>query len=140
MPLALVAAAAAKAVPITLVTPETLPEALARLGESERRWVAGLGFKPEPGATALVPAPAGGLGRVLVGWNPKEPIWALGGLPEALPQGRYSLDARLGPESATRMALGWALGAYAFSRYKAPSRAPAELVRPAEAARADAAR
>jgi len=140
MPLALVAAAAAQAVPITPVTPETLPEALARLGESERRWVAGLGFKPEPGATALVPAPAGGLGRVLVGWNPKEPIWALGGLPEALPQGRYSLDARLGPALATRMALGWALGAYAFSRYKAPSRAPAELVWPAEADRAEAER
>ena len=139
MPLALVAAAA-QAVPITPVTPESLPETMARLSDLERRWVAGLGFKAEPGTTALVPAPAGGLGRVLVGWNPKEAIWALGGLPDALPQGHYALDARPGPEAATRMALGWALGAYAFTRYKAPSRAPAELVWPAEADRAEAER
>jgi leucyl aminopeptidase len=136
MSLALVAATA-QAVPITPVTPETLPEALARLSELERRWVAGLGFKADPGATVLVPAPTGGLGCVLVGWSPNEAIWALGGLPEALPQAQYALDARLGPAAATRMALGWALGAYAFTRYKARARAPAELVWPAEADRAE---
>ncbi|HKX10509.1 MAG TPA: leucyl aminopeptidase family protein [Stellaceae bacterium] len=139
MPLALVAAAT-HAVPITPVTPESLPEALDALTELERRWVAGLGFKGEPGATALVPAPTGGLGRVLVGWNPKEAIWALGGLPEGLPRGQYVLDARPGAAAATRMALGWAMGAYSFTRYKAASRAPAELVWPAEADRAEAER
>jgi len=105
MPLALVAAAA-QAVPITPVTMESFSETLTRFTEFERRWIAGLGFKPELGATALVPATAGGLGRVLVGWNPKEAIWALGGLPEALPQGQYSLDARLDRANATRVALG----------------------------------
>ena len=139
MPLALVAAAT-QAVPITPVTPEGLPEALGALTELERRWVAGLGFKGEPGATALVPAPTGGLGRVLVGWNPKEAIWALGGLPEGLPRGQYALDARPGAAAATRMALGWAMGAYSFTRYKAASRAPAELVWPVEADRAEAER
>ncbi|MGH7125498.1 MAG: leucyl aminopeptidase family protein, partial [Stellaceae bacterium] len=139
MPIALVTAAA-QSVPITPVTPESLSEALSAFSEFERRWVASLGFKAEPGATALLPAPTGGLGRVLVGWNPKEAIWTLGGLPEALPQGQYTLDARVDPTSATRMALGWALGAYAFSRYKAAARAPAELVWPAEADRAEAER
>ncbi|HKF73628.1 MAG TPA: leucyl aminopeptidase family protein [Stellaceae bacterium] len=136
MPLALVATTP-QAVPITPVTSESLPEALGRLTELERRWVGSLGFKAEPGTTALVPAPTGGLGRVLVGWNPKEAIWGLGGLPEALPPGSYALDAHVGRDAATRMALGWALGAYAFTRYKAAGRAPAELVWPAEADRAE---
>ena len=139
MPLALVAAAP-QAVPITPVTSEGLPEALGRLTELERRWVGSLGFKAEPGTTALVPTPTGSLGRVLVGWNPKETIWALGGLPEALPQGPYALDGHVGRDAATRMAVGWALGAYAFTRYKPAGRAPAELVWPAEADRAEAER
>jgi leucyl aminopeptidase len=139
MPIALVTHAT-HAVPITPVTPESLPEALADLTELERRWVGSLGFKAEANSTALVPSPAGGLGRVLVGWNPKEPIWALGALPEALPQGQYTLDARPGRAAATRMALGWALGGYVFTRYKAAGRAPAELVWPAEADRAEAER
>jgi leucyl aminopeptidase len=139
MSLALVAAAP-QAVPITPVTPESLPGAMERLSDLERRWVSGLGFKAEPGATALVPAATGGLGRVLVGWNPEEAIWALGGLPETLPQGHYAVDARLDSKVSTRMALGWALGAYVFSRYKTPSRAPAELVWPAGADRAEAER
>src|SRR5512135_2873621 len=108
MTFALVAAAEA-AVPLTPVAPESLPEALARLSESERRWVAGLGFKGDPGALALIPGSGGALGRVLVGTKPDEPIWALGGLSEALPAGSYSLDGRPGPAAATRMALGWAL-------------------------------
>jgi leucyl aminopeptidase len=136
MPFALVAAAEA-AVPLTPVTPESLPEALARLSETERRWVAGLGFKGDPAALALIPGAGGGLGRVLVGTRAEEPIWALGGLSEALPVGSYTLDARPGPAAATRMALGWALGAYAFTRYRQRSRPPAELVWPAEADRGE---
>jgi len=136
MPLALVASAA-NAVPITPVTPESLAEAMGHLSEAERRWVTGLGFKAEPGSTALVPSAAGGIGRVLVGWKPDEAIWTLGGLPDTLPAGTYALDARLNAAASTRMALGWALGAYAFTRYKPRSGAPAELVWPPEADRAE---
>ena len=128
-------AEAASAVPITLVPPGGLEAALGALGDTERRWLAQTGFTGEPGAVALVPGAAGGLGRVLVGWKPEEPVWALGALPEALPVGTYALDAKPGPASATRMALGWALGAYAFTRYRARSRAPAMLLWPGEADR-----
>ncbi len=139
MPFALVPAAA-NPVPITPVTPESLAETVGRLSDAERQWVQGLGFKAEAATTALLPASSGKLGRVLVGWKPEEPIWALGGLPDALPEGSYALDARPGAAAATRMALGWALGAYGFARYKARSRAPAELVWPAEADRGEAER
>jgi leucyl aminopeptidase len=139
VPFALVPAAA-NPVPITPVTPESLADTVGRLSDAERHWVQGLGFKAEAATTALLPTAAGKLGRVLVGWKPEEPIWALGGLPETLPEGSYALDARPGAAAATRMALGWALGAYGFQRYKARSRAPAELVWPAEADRGEAER
>jgi len=139
VPFALVQTAAA-AVPITPVTPETLSDTLGRLSAAERQWVQGVGFKAEAGSTALLPTASGKLGRVLVGWNPAEAIWALGGLPEALPEGSYALDAKPGKEAATRMALGWALGAYGFERYKKRGRAPAELAWPAEADRGEAER
>ena len=139
MPFALVENAPS-AVPLTPVTPAGLPEALGKLSESERRWVESLGFKAEPGALALLPGANGSLGRVLVGHKAEEPIWALGGLSEALPAGSYTLDAKPGAAAATRMALGWALGAYAFTRYRPRSRVPAELIWPAEAERAEVAR
>ena len=46
-------------------------------------------------------------------------MWAFAGLPDALPEGSYRLDPA--PEGAdpTRIALGWALGTYAFTRYHA---------------------
>ncbi|HTS90883.1 MAG TPA: leucyl aminopeptidase family protein [Stellaceae bacterium] len=136
MSFALVASAAA-AIPLSPVTPASLPEALGRLSESERRWVTAQAFRAEPSALVLIPAADGGLGRVLVGHKAEEPIWALGGLSEALPAGSYALDAKPGAASATRMALGWALGAYAFTRYRPRARVPAELVWPAEADRGE---
>lgn len=45
-------------------------------------------------------------------------FWAYGGLPASLPPGDYHIDADLDRETATRAALGWALGTYAFTRYK----------------------
>src|SRR5262249_56233678 len=45
-------------------------------------------------------------------------IWSYGGLPKALPRGTYRIDSKLAPAAAMRAALGWALGGYAFARYK----------------------
>jgi len=134
---ALVDAGATPAIPLIPVVPERLADLLDGVSEAERRWIAILGFRAEAGTVAVLPGAEGAISRVLVGWRPEEPIWALGGLSESLPLGRYALDARLGREAASRMALGWALGAYAFTRYKARTRAPAELVWPQEADRGE---
>ena len=137
MSFALVDAGATPAIPLIPVVPERLADLLDGVSEAERRWIAILGFRAEAGTVAVLPGAEGAISRVLVGWRPEEPIWALGGLSESLPLGRYALDARLGREAASRMALGWALGAYAFTRYKARTRAPAELVWPQEADRGE---
>jgi leucyl aminopeptidase len=56
---------------------------------------------------------------VLVGTGEDEAaMWALAGLSETLPEGNYRLER--GPEGGdpTRIALGWALGTYAFTLYR----------------------
>jgi leucyl aminopeptidase len=63
-------------------------------------------------------------------------LWCLAGLSESLPIGAYRLAEAPGAASATRLALGWALGSYGFTRYKPKKRASAGLVWPRAADRA----
>ena len=53
----------------------------------------------------------------------------------ALPEGTYVLESVADDSSPTDLALGWALGSYAFTQYKKPKRLPAKLVWPTKADR-----
>ena len=110
--------AGANSVPLTPVTKDGLEGWLSSQPAMVRAWVTGTGFKGEPGKTALLPGPDGGFARVLVGTEAPSDFWAYGGLPASLPAGAYHIDADLDRETATRAALSWALGCYAFTRYK----------------------
>jgi leucyl aminopeptidase len=98
----------------------------------ERDWAAATGFTGEAGKLAFLPDAEGRLGRVLVGLAEGEAaMWAFAGLSEALPPGRYRVEALPQGGDATRVALGWALGTYVFGRYRdKPREAGAELVCP----------
>jgi leucyl aminopeptidase len=123
------------AITISTMDKEGLDKSLAAAPARERAWLKTLGFNADPGKFAFLPG-SDGRPKVVVGANLKrDPIWALAGLPETLPEGRYRLDARLDRERATKIALGWALGAYAFTRYKKPKRGFATLVWPDRADR-----
>ncbi len=125
---------AASPVPIDILTSATFGLWCETLAESERRWVESIAFTPKPGKTLLLPGADGALARVVQVADPAQPVWALAGLPYELPPGDYRLTT--GPEvDPTPSALGWALGAYRFTRYRAADRAPARLVWPAEADR-----
>jgi len=118
-------------IPITVVDSSSLASWL----ESHphyREWAKSNGFKAEPGTHLVLPSAERAAERVLAAPNAGAPVWAFAGLPTALPEGRYRLEAPLGRAQATDAALGWRLGAYSFRRYKAPKRAPAELELPAE--------
>src|SRR5258706_664310 len=124
------------AVTISTMDREGLDKSLAAMAARDRAWLKTLGFNPDPGKFAFLPGTDGRPDRVVVGANLKrDPIWAVAGLPETLPEGRYRLDARLDRERATKIALGWALGGYAFTRYKKPKRGFATLVWPDRADR-----
>lgn len=113
-------APAEPAVPVTPVCDSGFAAWQAGQPDAVRRWVTASGFKPKPGRVHLVPAPDGGLAGVVLGVGGDDALWDWGVLPGALPPGDYRLQAQ--PNGArvdgTRAALGWALGAYRFDRYK----------------------
>lgn len=131
-PSALIERKAGKAQGVAIETIDSVryKDALKRLDASQRRWLEQTGFEPRPGRFALLPDASGKLARVLVAIDPSEPLGALAGLPYALPAGTYHL-AEHGALADTHLAaLGWALGAYRFERYRKRTRAPATLAVP----------
>ena len=98
-----------------------------RLSAAQRRWLADSGFEAAAGTFALVADPAGKLVRVLVGVDSSDPLAALAALPCALPEASYHLAAEGVLGDTALAALGWALGAYQFNRYRRPKRTPARL-------------
>ncbi|HYM73045.1 MAG TPA: leucyl aminopeptidase family protein [Stellaceae bacterium] len=124
-------AAVGAAVPITPLAKAQLARWRDGAPARERDWAASVGFTADPGKTVLVPDETGKLGRVLVGVSESEAaMWAVAGLSESLPEGSYRLDPLPESGDASRLALGWALGTYAFTRYRARPASAARLVWP----------
>ena len=140
MPISLVARADARTIPITPLVARDLAGWLARQPERTRRWVSGARFEAKPAPHLVLPGADGAPAGVLLGIEDGADIWSWGALPLALPEGRYRVDAGMNGSRATRAALGWALGSYAFTRYRKPARKPAELVWPDSADRGAATR
>jgi leucyl aminopeptidase len=124
------------AVPITLVVGDDRDKPPAELDAAAGRWLKAIAFAAKPGKLALLPDASGGLARVVVAYQAGEELWALAGLPDALPEGTYRLEPAPAAPVATAMALGWSLGCYAFTRYKKRERGFAKLVWPKSADRA----
>src|SRR5579872_32422 len=109
----------AGAVPLLAVSKNRLAAWRERAPARERDWVMATGFTGEGGKLALIPDQEGRLGRVLVGIAEGEaPMWAFAGLSDALPEGSYRIEALPEGTDASRAALGWVLGTYAFTRYR----------------------
>ncbi|MBK80783.1 MAG: leucyl aminopeptidase [Gammaproteobacteria bacterium] len=113
--------------PIRLVRTEALDEFLGSLGDAERRWAERGGFKAKPGQAVWLPDASGAPGRVAVGWDGRDSLSTLGGLPLTLAEGVYQIEG----EVTELQLLGWATGAYQFERYRTAERQPARLMLPA---------
>ncbi len=98
-----------------------------------RNWLRATDFKPKAGATRLVPNSEGGLAAVVIGLGEIPDLWCYGGLAKELPTATFQIDGELSAEAATAAALGWSLGAYAFTRYRKQEAARAGLVGPSNA-------
>jgi leucyl aminopeptidase len=129
----------ASAIPITSLSKADLPAWLEQ-NPQHAAWVKANGFTAEAGSFVMLPAQTGSPARVLAAPHAGATVWAHAGLSTALPEGRYRLDAPLNRESASAAALGWALGGYAFARYKRPKRPPSDLAWPHEADREEVSR
>ena len=130
--------AAESAVPIHAILETDLAAALDAAPPIARALAGVAEFKAKAGQILVVPDPAGGAERVLLGLGaePVDPM-ILRGLAPRLPSGDYRLvqaPQTLAPDMA---ALAFALGSYRFDRYKKkPAERPRLVVDPALAAEA----
>lgn len=116
------------AIPVEVIDAGRSAAVLRRLSAAQRRWLEQSGFTASPGQHALVPEANGALGRVLVVIAAQEAgPQTLGGLPHSLPEGDYQLVVDPLLADPVQLALGWALGAYRFERYRKAGRKPARL-------------
>ena len=126
----------AACIPVHLTDRDLFTAHAAALPPAQRQWLATLGFNGAPDTHALLPDEQGRLQAVWAGVRAADHPWALAALPRNLPAGRYRLGSEGLVADAQAAAMSWQLGAYAFSRYKAPKREAAELaVAPDDAAR-----
>ncbi len=123
---------------LTVLTKSELAAWLKAAPAAARNWVEGNGFAAKPGELCVIPGrdgqPARALAAIAGGESPDD-LWHAAGWPLRLPKGSYRLDPEPDAAQATRLAIGWALGSYSFTRYKAAARPAAELVWPANADR-----
>ncbi len=123
----------AAAVPVHAFFSDDLETTLAAGAARTAAWAKASGFAGEAGALLMVPDETGGLGAVLFGLGKREdparaPFLAAR-LATGLPAGTYRLEAWPLDEAAA--ALGFALGAYRFSRYLKPKETTVRLALPA---------
>ncbi len=126
----------ASAITLRPLTSAALGVWLAAQEKRVSAWVEATRFTAASGKTCAIPDSEGGLGEVLVGIAEEDDLWPYGGLPSTLPEATYRLvEDGLDESAQSRAALGWALGAYGFTRYKAKERGLARLAWPAMADR-----
>ena len=111
--------------PIHLVQADELDALRESLGPEQALWLDRQGFHAKPGEFAFADGAAGA--AVYVGWDGKDNLASLGGLPTKLPEADYTLASAVTDLQLT----GWGLGAYQFTRYRPAKRAVARLEMPA---------
>ncbi len=123
-----------ESIAITVLDVEDFGGWLEAQPEALKGWVESHRFEARAGRHLVLPGAERPGGVVLVRSRAVR-LWDFAGLPQALPAGAYRLE---NPENiATPAALGWALGCYAFERYRPAKRQPADLIWPEGADRAD---
>ncbi len=137
------AAAADPCLPLWLVTEAEADRWEERVPAPHRAaaaaWSGTHGFRGERGRVLLLPGAAGTPAGAVVGLGPLAAaadlqVAHLQCVPDRLPAGTFQLADELPAASATRAALGWALGRYRYRRYRSGTETvPPTLQMPAAA-------
>ena len=126
--------------PLWLVTEADLQRWLEGQPAEVAAWVRANGFQGERHRVLTLPSPEGGIAGAVVGLGSLRALadlklWHAAGLPDRLPALPYHVAVPLPAAAATHFVLGWLMGSYRMSRYRAtstPATRPA-LVPPREA-------
>ena len=119
------------AIPLHVLSPETLAGWLEGRSPADRAWIAAAGFRAGAGEALALPAADGSVAAAVAGWGTAA-ARVRGRFPLAqaaarLPAGTYALAEPLPEDFDPRIeALGWLFGDYRFTAYRAaPASAPA---------------
>jgi leucyl aminopeptidase len=126
----LLLASASQAVPIHLISQRDWESWSAARPDFVRALARMQDFKGQAGRSLIVPSTDGACERVLFGLGDEPTPLLVGALARDLPTGDYRIASGLDGLDPTLTALGWALGGYAFERYKPRAKAPPRLVAP----------
>jgi leucyl aminopeptidase len=111
-----------KPIPLHAVLPKDLEKFLESLPPAEARWLRATGFAAKESELQPVPDQGGALGAAVLGLGAGRDPHALALFCERLPAGLYALK-QVPPECAgARAAYAWAIGSYAFERYRGQRR------------------
>src|SRR5579872_3884859 len=107
-----------EAIPLHALTEQALAGFLQARAPALARQAALSGFKAKAGQVLVAPDGAASIALFGLGEGARPDGMALRALPAKLPPGDYVLAAPIEAVAASRLALAWALGAYAFDRYR----------------------
>lgn len=119
----LLSAAPADSRPLWVVTEGELQGWLASQPTPVIAWVRAHGFQAERHRVLSLPSAEGGIGGAVAGLGAlagahELTLWHAAGLSDRLPAQAWHLATPLPPKAATRLLLGWLMGAYRMSRYR----------------------
>lgn len=116
--------------PIYVLTAQAYSAWLASQKANIQSWLTTTQFKPDAGASRIIPDANGQIDCVVCIIASPDNWWGVGALPLSLPTGNYHF---VNAETTyVNYAIAWGLGAYQFTRYKTPARQSAVLVLPAD--------
>lgn len=116
------------ATPILLIPQKQFADWQAQQNEFTRNWLSSTNnTRFEPGTILLLPNSDGKISRVACCIADERDIWSVGSMPLSLPPGVYRFEQA--PDEL-RFSQAWGLGAYQFTRYKTPTKTPAQLFLP----------
>ncbi len=122
------------AVPLHVVTPETLDAVLKGLSGTARNWIQAQGFTGKLGQIVAAPDADGRIAVALVGYGTaaarKRGRFHVAGAVRSLPVATYRIASGLEGADLEEAALGWLLASYNFDRYISPADQVASLVAP----------
>jgi len=94
---------------------------------SVQQWLAAHAFDASAGSLLVLPG-GDGVGGAVLGIGDRLDPASYAFAPMALPPGDWRVDGDLDADVRVALQLGWGLGAYRYTRFRAAPRAPAQLV------------
>ena len=117
-------------VPLLLLTASDYGAWLKKQPKRDAHWLETQGFKAKAGCFCVLPDAHGKPERVVAGVSEPPSLWDIADFSTRLPEGTYRFENELPLAYGEWLALGWALGAHKFTRYKMAEAAKAKLVLP----------